>query len=121
LASNDAEEAVDRVMQEPQFGPLASRELRLRREALTFATYLRRLTQSITTLAVVGRDTPLTHTRLERVAERMERIATGAPAEAAKQDNPTAGLALVNVAEEQMQRIERQVGVLERAAEVVRE
>jgi len=121
LASNDAEEAVDRVMQEPQFGALASHELRLRREALTFATYLRRLTQSITTLAVVGRDTPLTHTRLERVAERMERIASGGRAEAVKQDNPTAGLALVNVAEEQMQRIERQVGVLERAAEVVRE
>ena len=31
-----------------------------------------------------------------------------------------AGLALVNVAEEQMQRVERQVGILEKAAEGLR-
>ena len=116
LASNDAEEAVDRVMQEPQFGSLAADALRLRNEALTFATYLRRLTQSITTLAVVGRPTPLTQTRLERVAERMERIAQGEVANGVEETNPTAGLALVNVAEEQMQRVERQVGILEKAA-----
>ncbi len=116
LASNDAEEAVDRVMQEPQFGQLAPDELRLRNEALTFATYLRRLTQSITTLAVVGKPTPLTQTRLERVAERMERIANTDGAAAVEEANPAAGLALVNVAEEQMQRVERQVGILEKAA-----
>jgi uncharacterized membrane protein YccC len=116
LASNDAEEAVDRVMQEPQFGKLAVAELRLRNEALTFATYLRRLTQSITTLAVVGRPTPLAQTRLDAVADRMERIAHGETAEAVEEANPTAGLSLVNVAEEQMQRVERQVGILERAA-----
>jgi hypothetical protein len=33
------------------------------------------------------------------------------------QENPAARLALVNVAEEQMQRVERQVGILEKAAE----
>ena len=116
LASNDAEEAVDRVMQEPQFGRLAPAELRLRNEALTFATYLRRLTQSITTLAVVGRPAPLTQTRLERVAERMERIASGNEAAWKEEANPTTGLALVNVAEEQMLRVERQVGILEKSA-----
>ncbi len=116
LASNDAEEAVDRVMQEPQFGRLADAELKLRNEALTFATYLRRLTQSITTLAVVGRPTPLTHARLERVAGRMECVAAGRSATASDDANPTAGLALINVAEEQLQRVERQVGILERAA-----
>lgn len=116
LASNDAEEAVDRVMQEPQFGQLAADELRLRNEALTFATYLRRLTQSITTLAVVGRPTPLTRTRLERAAERMERIARGDGTEGIEEANATPALALANVAEEQMQRVERQVGILEKAA-----
>ena len=116
LASNDAEEAVDRVMQEPQFGTLATDELQLRNEALTFATYLRRLTQNITTLAVVGRPTALTHARLSRVAERMERISQGDEAFGSEQENPTAALALVNVAEEQMQRVERQVGILERTA-----
>jgi uncharacterized membrane protein YccC len=120
LASNDAEEAVDRVMQEPQFGRLAQDELRLRDEALTFATYLRRLTQSITTLAVVGRPTPMTQARLERAASRMEGIATGQSAPAAREDNAAASLALVNVAEEQMQRVERQVGILEKAAEALR-
>lgn len=120
LASNDAEEAVDRVMQEPQlgnpFGRVADAESKLRNEALTFATYLRRLTQSITTLAVVGRSTPITRTRLERVAERMECIASAHPAPILDEPSPTAGLALVNVAEEQLQRVERQVGILERAA-----
>ena len=116
LASNDAEEAVDRVMQEPQFGSLATDDLQLRNEALTFATYLRRLTQNITTLAVVGRSTALTQARLSRVAERMERISQGKEALGAEEQNPTAGLALVNVAEEQMQRVERQVGILERTA-----
>jgi uncharacterized membrane protein YccC len=120
LASNDAEEAVDRVMQEPQFGSLATEELQLRNEALTFATYLRRLTQSITTLAVVGRPTPLTQSRLTRAAERMEQISVGGEALAADEANPTAGLALVNVAEEQMQRVERQVGILERTAAALR-
>jgi uncharacterized membrane protein YccC len=116
LASNDAEEALDRVMQEPQFGRLAAEELRLRTEALTFATYLRRLTQSVTTLAVVGRPTPLTEARLKRAADRMDAVAVGAGAALRLEENPTAGLALVNVAEEQMQRVERQVGILEKAA-----
>ncbi len=120
LASNDAEEAVDRVMQEPQFGRIADNETRLRNDALTFATYLRRLTQSITTLAVLGRDTPLTHSRLESVAMRMERLAHGSAGLSAPPENPAAGLALVNLAEEQMQRVERQVGILERAGTLLR-
>jgi len=103
-------------MQEPQFGTLATDELQLRNEVLTFATYLRRLTQNITTLAVVGRPTALTQARLSRVAERMERISQGQEALGAKQENPIAEMALVNVAEEQMQRVERQVGILERTA-----
>ena len=80
----------------------------------------RRLTQSITTLAVVGRATPLTQARLERAAERMEGIAAGSVMAGQREENPAAGLALVNVAEEQMQRVERQVGILEKAAEGLR-
>jgi uncharacterized membrane protein YccC len=121
LASNDAEEAVDRVMQEPQFGRLAQDELTLRNEALTFATYLRRLTQSITTLAVVGRDTPGTHTRLERLAQRMEDIAHHhAPRPDHAGGERTSIPANVSVAEEQLQRIERQVGILEKASALIR-
>jgi uncharacterized membrane protein YccC len=120
LASNDAEEAVDRVMQEPQFGALSAQELRLRNDSLRFATYLRRLTQSVTTLAVVGRATPSTLTRLERAAARMEAVAAGIPAATERVLDSTAGLALVNLAEEQMQRVERQVGILEKAGEGLR-
>lgn len=115
LASNDAEEAVDRVMQEPQFGRLAADKLRLRNEALSFATYLRRLTQSITTLAVVGHETPRMQARLARVAERMEGVATGNILHVAEEE--ATGPVLVTVAEEQMRRIERQAGILEKTAQ----
>jgi hypothetical protein len=116
MASNDAEEALDRVLQEPHFTPLGSRSHdALAEQALTFTTYLRRLTQSITTLAPLGPDTPQTRHRLEALATRMERIAkpTATPQETREpQDRPV----LVDVAEEQLQRMERQTRVLERTA-----
>jgi uncharacterized membrane protein YccC len=116
LASNDAEEAVDRVMQEPQFGRLSESELQLRQTALAFTTYLRRLTQSVTTLAVVGRPTEDAGIRLERAARHMEGIATGHPAEAQEVGTAAVG----DVAQEQLERVERQVGILQRAAEGLR-
>ncbi len=125
LASNDAEEAVDRVMQEPTFGRAADAETTLRTESLTFVTYLRRLTQSITTLALVGADSPEARTRLEPIVHRLQTLATRtndltilseveAPTVASPAPEPV--LTRMDVAEEQMQRIERQTGVLERAA-----
>ena len=114
LTSNDAEEAVDRLMQEPSFGALDPAASTLRNEALTFATYLRRLTQSITTLAVVGRGTPSIRPRLERLAARLDCIAT-APATVSMSPE-IEWTAATNVVEAQMKRIERQTGILERAA-----
>ena len=46
----------------------------------------------------------------------MERIASGESPDGLEEANPAVGLALVNVAEEQLQRVERQVGILEKAA-----
>jgi uncharacterized membrane protein YccC len=115
LASNDAEEAVDRVMQEPTLGRASTAETMLRNEALTFITYLRRLTQSITTLALVGVDTSATRLRLQPVAASLARVAKGSAAPSARATAETPAWH-IDVAEEQMQRIERQTAVLERAA-----
>jgi uncharacterized membrane protein YccC len=117
LASNDAEEAVDRVMQEPALGRQLASEVVLRTEALTFVTYMRRLTQSITTLALVGQDSEAARARLKPIAARLQRLASGEPfipagfAESEPNASPT-----IDLAEEQMQRLERQTAVLERAA-----
>ena len=116
LASNDAEEAVDRVMQEPGFAVTSPTHITLRNEALTFATYLRRLTQSITTLAAVGHDIPAVHQRLERVAARLETLAVSGVLPADSADRTQAATDLI---EEQVQRIERQAGILERAANLL--
>lgn len=124
LASNDAEEAVDRMMQEPGFGALGlAAEDTEKEQALTFTTYTRRLTQTVTTLAATGRATTSTTQRIEGLAGRLERLSARltAGAEAIHERWPAepGRLALVSVAEEQMRRMERQVEVLERAAEAL--
>ncbi len=122
LASNDAEEAVDRVLQEPSLRSLGGHrgdaETTLRTEALTFVTYLRRMTQTITTLALVGKDSEEARRRLEPIARRLRALADGRgdePVPEFMEDGPVSYG--VDVAEEQMQRMERQTAVLERAAE----
>ena len=115
LASNDAEEAVDRVLQEPSFTGRTRNSLG--QQALTFTTYLRRLTQSITTLALFVRDTPANLARLETVVSRLERIANSEPPiEERTADFNSAKPVLVDVAEDQIQRMERQSLILERTA-----
>ncbi len=110
LASNDAEEAVDRVMQEPHF--VGARRLgTIEEQALTFTTYLRRLTQSVTTLAPLGSNAPGLLRRLEGLAERMEGVGRG---EVVAVAGGAVGPVLVDAMEEQVQRIERQTGVLEK-------
>ena len=57
LASNDAEDSLDRALLEHSI-PLRGTPAqdRFNHDALTFTTYIRRLTQSITTLAVIAAD-----------------------------------------------------------------
>jgi uncharacterized membrane protein YccC len=121
LASNDAEEAVDRVLQEPAFGHRSHAETLLRHEALTFVTYVRRLTQSITTLALIGHDTREARARLAPIAQRLGRLAAGLPIvfdpnSLTDELHPSMAFDLV---EEQMQRIERQTAVLEKSIQGV--
>ncbi|HKB46523.1 MAG TPA: FUSC family protein, partial [Ktedonobacterales bacterium] len=60
LTINDAEETLDRLMLEPRVGQGERWE-----EALTFVTYLRRLTRAVTTLAVVGTGSGLAAERMD--------------------------------------------------------
>lgn len=110
LASNDAEEALDRVRQEPHL-MRAHRAGTLDEEALAFTTYLRRLTQSVTTLAPLGSNAPSLQRRLEGLAARLEAIGQGTVAGSSV---AVMGPVLVDATEEQMQRIERQTRVLEK-------
>ena len=123
LASNDAEEAVDRILQEPaftRFTPGSGESRQLAEQSLTFTTYLRRLTQSITTLASLGRCTPTTRARLQSLATRLQQIATAKPI-SPKPTGPTRPTLVdptdaIDATEQQLLRIERQVGILERTA-----
>jgi hypothetical protein len=117
LSINDAEETLDRLMLEPRVGKASRWE-----EALTFVTYLRRLTWAVTTLAVVGEGSSLAVKRMEAVAGRLDRVSLALlgdgklepvddPANATTRDGGS-------VAEQQMRRVERQVAVLERVAAI---
>jgi hypothetical protein len=114
LSVNDAEETLDRLMLEPRVSRASRWE-----EALTFVTYLRRLTRAVTTLAVVGVGSLPAVERMEAVAGRLDRVSSAllGGGELRPVDDPatTTGDS-GSVAEQQMRRMERQVGVLERAA-----
>jgi len=115
LSINDAEETLDRLMLEPRVGKASRWE-----EALTFVTYLRRLTWAVTTLAVVGAGSSSSVKRMEAVAARLDRVSWAliGGGEVQPVDDPAIAMGTDNrsVAEQQMRRVERQVGVLERVA-----
>ena len=128
LAINDAEETLDRIMLEPRVTLSAGTRWE---EALTFVTYLRRMTRTVTTLAVVGDSEPATRARSACVAERLEKLGQGlhealddqpsvsghAAKEADVKNSGSSAVSEESFAEQQLRRMERQVGVLERTAE----
>jgi len=112
LSINDAEETLDRLMLEPRVGRASRWE-----EALTFVTYLRRLTRVVTTLAVVGAGGALTIEKMEAVAGRLDGLSASLLEGVALQPERDAAVAPLDgesVGDQLMRRIERQVGVLER-------
>ena len=115
LTINDAEETLDRLMLEPRVGQGERWE-----EALTFVTYLRRLTRAVTTLAVVGTGSGLAAERMETVARRLEGVSSalleGGFARPLEADATSAVADEDSIAEQQMRRMERQAGILERTA-----
>ena len=119
LAINDAEESLDRMMLEPGFGR-KSAEGDIQAEALTFVTYLRRLMRVATTLTLVGSGEPRTMNRVNAIVKRMDAIGAALMGEGAALSMATSPgreeAAASSVEEQQMRRMERQVGVLERTA-----
>jgi uncharacterized membrane protein YccC len=124
LAINDAEEALDRMMLEPSLGRRSSEGKDVKTTALTFVTYLRRMTRSVTTLEGVGMGHETAVRQVEAVAVRLEAVSAGllgsAEVVVAHSANDVAGDGTVGVAEQQIRRMERQVGVMERAAAELR-
>jgi len=119
LAINDAEESLDRMMLEPGFGRKAAAG-DIQAEALTFVTYLRRLMRVATTLTIVGSGGERTAGRVAAIIERLETIGAALMGEGARpvaagspSEIESAGS---SVEEQQMRRMERQTGVLERTA-----
>ena len=122
----DAEETLDRLMLEPGL-PRRGGGGERHAEALTFVTYLRRLLRAATTLASVGMADDHVHKRLEQLALRLDVMSAALVAGGSFVPAPThataqarAKAAAVEVGAQQMQRMERQVGILERAAVALR-
>jgi uncharacterized membrane protein YccC len=119
LAVNQAEETLDHALLEPNLPLIATRDraAQLNRAALTFTTFLRRLTQTITTVAAIGTPTPSAVDKISQLAARLDAVShaleTHTPPPTPTDPAPP---------DEQLIRIERQVSVLERtAAEMVTE
>jgi hypothetical protein len=116
LAVNEAEETLDHALLEHDL-PLHTardRTAQLNRAALTFTTFLRQLTQTITTVAAIGKPTP---TAVEHVAHLAARLAAVSHAlETRTIPAPPTPTANSSAPDEQLRRIDRQVAVLERTA-----
>jgi uncharacterized membrane protein YccC len=123
LTVNDAEETLDHALLEHSIplNPAKARTEILNRAALTFTTYLRRLTQTITTLAAIGYGGEEETSRLiARFAERLDAVSRAleqhesfVAVEAANDSAPTLQDSFSG---QQLRRLERQVSVLERTA-----
>lgn len=124
LASNDAEDSLDRALLE-QGIPLRLEiaHERLNQNALTFTTYIRRLSQSITTLVTIGigADSPEIAGHVAALAVRLDRVSTVLMGKDATSELSSECVEMIspgsNLAERQMLRIEQQVTILERVAE----
>jgi uncharacterized membrane protein YccC len=121
LASNDAEDSLDRALLEQGIPlPFGEAHKCLNQDALTFTTYIRRLSQSITTLVTIGGNSPELAGEVAALAARLDTV-SAVLTERNAQSRPFDGAAPLisphpSLAEQQMIRIQHQVNVLERAA-----
>jgi uncharacterized membrane protein YccC len=117
LAVNDAEETLDHALLEHSIplNPRRSSTERLNSASLTFTTYLRRITRTATTLAAVGLEAPPSPNLLHSLAQRLETLSvalSGDPSTQLPRPTPVpTGKSLPN---EQLDRLARQVSILER-------
>jgi uncharacterized membrane protein YccC len=126
LAVNDAEDTLDHALLEHALplNPRAAATERLNRAALTFTTYLRRITRTTTTLAAIGpgADTPAALTDIvTTLAARLEAIGhtlttkTTAPQPPPHTPDPRIEALPATLPLDQLRRLDRQVSILERA------
>jgi uncharacterized membrane protein YccC len=124
LTVNDAEETLDHALLEHDlpFNPRRAPTERLNSGALTFTTYLRRLTRTTTSLAAVGfelaQDALATAT-VSQLATRLEAISNSLSSATplTHSEQPTHAAELPpSLAADQVRRLERQVSILERTA-----
>jgi uncharacterized membrane protein YccC len=122
LAVNDAQETLDRLLLEPNLvwrraeGAGSAWE-----SGLTFVTYLQRFARAVTTLAVVGTASEPAVQRVKAIAGRLHELSRLMVANEPLKfpdERDSAGSAMLesDIAEQQLRRMERQVGVMERAA-----
>jgi uncharacterized membrane protein YccC len=116
LATNDAEEMLDRALIEHAIplNPERARTEKLNHAALSFTTYLRRLTQTITSLAATG-DTTFEKT-VEAFAARLDRISQLLNKKTADVDTGASKTTDATTEAPELIRMERQISVLERTA-----
>ncbi len=115
LAVNQAEETLDHALLEPNLPLIATRDraAQLNQAALTFTTFVRRLTQTITTVAAIGTPTPTAVDKISHLAARLDAVSQALEAHTL----PTPpDLSTSTPPDNQLARIERQVSVLERTA-----
>jgi len=115
LAVNQAEETLDHALLEPNLPLISKREsaAQLNQSALTFTTFLRRLTQTITTVAAIATPNPSTVDSISHLAARLDAVAKALEAHTHPTPPAPSG---PSQPDEQLVRIERQVSVLERTA-----
>jgi uncharacterized membrane protein YccC len=119
LAANEAEETLDRALLEHSLplNPQRTHTEQLNRASLTFTTYLRRLTQSITNIAAIGSSTADTDKLITGLADRLEAIAVALEHQSSFSPAPEVDLpSSPSLPSEQLARLFRQVSVLERTA-----
>ncbi len=123
LTTTDAEETLDHALLEHAIplNPERARTEHLNRAALTFTSYLRRLTQTITTLAAMGDAASGAPSQLPEVvrsfAQRLDAVARNVQWGVTDEAPPNVEVqSALSGANEQLSRMDRQVSVLERAA-----
>jgi hypothetical protein len=121
LAANAAEETLDRTLLEHDLplNPQRERTGQLNRSALTFTTYLRRLTQTITTLAAIGSATQASNQVITQLADRLEIISAALHQQhdfVPTPESASEAATCDGLAPEHFARLLRQVSVLERTA-----
>jgi uncharacterized membrane protein YccC len=114
LANNESEEALERLMMEST--PPPERAIKAE-HALAFATYSRRLTQSVTTVAILHPTppNPLWEAFVDELRSRLERTAALLRGQEAAPDQPRA-MPPPDEPQGQGVRLRRQVEVLEKSA-----